>query len=98
MRHAGAQVELYLDTGPAEAQSVGEVLVAEDVQLPDLDVGRRQLGRIGDARGCGGGGHVRAAGRVSQQGAPAGDVVVILPQDCRTMCASIVGVRSSNIG
>ena len=74
-------MELCLDAGSAQAQSVGEVLVAEDVQLSNLDVGRRQLGRIGDSRGCGGGGYVRATGRVPQQSAPAGDVVVVLLYD-----------------
>jgi hypothetical protein len=44
--YAGAQVELHLDAGLAELGCVGGVLVAEDVDLADLDVGRRQVAGI----------------------------------------------------
>ena len=46
----------------AEAQGVGEVFVAEHVELGDLEVGERQPGRVGDAGQGGVGGGVRAAG------------------------------------
>jgi hypothetical protein len=49
------QVELHGHAGAAEYGRVGSVLVAEDVELADLDVGRRQAGGVLEAgRGCGG--------------------------------------------
>jgi hypothetical protein len=42
-------VELDGYVGLAEARGVGEVFVAEHVELGDLDVGGRQPGRVGDA-------------------------------------------------
>jgi hypothetical protein len=50
----GVEGELEGDAGLAEARGVGEGLVAEDVELADLDVGGRQPGGLGDAgRGAG---------------------------------------------
>jgi hypothetical protein len=54
----------------------GEGLVAEDVELADLDVGGQQPGRVGDAGWGGGGRGVRVADGVAEQGLPAGAVVV----------------------
>ena len=62
VRGAGVKVELDGYAGLAEAQGVGEVFVAEHVELGDLDVGGRQPGRVGDAGQGGVGGGVRAAG------------------------------------
>ena len=62
VRGAGVQVELNGYAGLAEAQGVGEVFVAEHVELGDLGIGRRQPGRAGDAGQGGAGGGVRAAG------------------------------------
>ena len=58
----GVKVELDGYAGLAEAQGVGEVFVAEHVELGDLGVGGRQRGRVGDAGRGGVGGGVRAAG------------------------------------
>ena len=63
VRGAGVKVELDGYAGLAEAQGVGEVFVAEHVELGDLDVSERQPGRVGDAGQGGVGGGVRAAGR-----------------------------------
>jgi hypothetical protein len=41
VRDTGVEVELDRDAGEAQAPSVLEVFVAEDVELADLDVGRR---------------------------------------------------------
>jgi len=55
---APVKVELDGYARLAEAQGVGEVFVAEHVELGDLDVGGRQRGRVGDVgrggcrRGC----------------------------------------------
>jgi len=53
--HAGPEVELDGHTGEAEALGVGEILIAEDVELTDLDVagGRpeRSVARAGAAKG-----------------------------------------------
>ena len=49
VRGAWVKVELDGYAGLAEAQGVGEVFVAEHVELGDLDVGGRTLGRVGDA-------------------------------------------------
>ena len=62
MRGAGVKVELDGYAGLAEAQGVGEVFVAEHVELGGLDVGGRQRGRVGDAGQGGVGGGVPAAG------------------------------------
>ena len=62
VRGAGVKVELDGYVGLAEAQGVGEVFVAEHVELGDLDVGGRTPGRVGDAGQGGVGGAVRAAG------------------------------------
>jgi hypothetical protein len=62
VRGAGVKVELDGYAGLAEAQGVGEVFVAEHVELGDLDVGGRTPGRVGDAGRGGVGGGVRAAG------------------------------------
>jgi hypothetical protein len=62
VRGAGVKVELDGYAGLAEAQGVGEVFVAEHVELGDLGVGGRQRGRVGDAGRGGVGGGVRAAG------------------------------------
>ena len=56
------KVELDGYAGLAEAQGVGDVFVAEHVELGDLDVGGRTPGRVGDAGQGGVGGGVRAAG------------------------------------
>jgi hypothetical protein len=57
VRGAGVKVELDGYAGLAEAQGVGEVFVAEHVELRDLGVGGRQRGLVGDAgRGGVGGG------------------------------------------
>ena len=61
VRGAGVKVELDGYAGLAEAQGVGEVFVAEHVELGDLDVGGRTPGRVGDAGQGGVGGGVRAA-------------------------------------
>src|SRR5580692_2775521 len=50
VRGAGVKVELDGYAGLAQAQGVGEVFVAEHVELGDLDVGGRTPGRVGDAR------------------------------------------------
>jgi hypothetical protein len=47
----GVKVELHGYAGLAEAQGVGEVFVAEHVELGDLDVGGRQPGRSPDSAG-----------------------------------------------
>lgn len=62
VRGAGVKVELDGYAGLAEAQGVGDVFVAEHVELGDLDVGGRTPGRVGDAGQGGVGGGVRAAG------------------------------------
>jgi hypothetical protein len=49
VRGAGVKVELDGYAGLAEAQGVGEVFVAEHVELGDLDVAGRTPGRVGDA-------------------------------------------------
>ena len=54
------EVELDGYAGLAEAQGVGEVFVAEHVELGDLVVGGRQRGRVGDAGQGGVGGGVPA--------------------------------------
>jgi hypothetical protein len=59
VRGAGVKVELDGYAGLAEAQGVGEVFVAEHVELGDLDVGGRQRGRVGDVGRGGVGGGVR---------------------------------------
>jgi hypothetical protein len=46
------KVELDGYAGLAEAQGVGEVFVAERLELGDLDVGGRRPGRGGDAAGA----------------------------------------------
>jgi hypothetical protein len=48
VRGAGVKVELDGYVRLAEARGVGEVFVAEHVELGDLDVGGRQRGRVGD--------------------------------------------------
>ena len=62
VRGAGVKVELDRYASLAEAQGVGEVFVAEHVELGDLDVGGRQPGRVGNAGQGGVSGGVRAAG------------------------------------
>ncbi len=44
---ARVQVEFDGHPGLAQPQRIGQVLVAEDVQLPDLEVGGRQAGQVG---------------------------------------------------
>ena len=64
------KVELDGYAGLAEAQGVGEVFIAEHVELGDLDAGGRTPGRVGDEGQGGAGGGVRAAGGpVSRAGA-----------------------------
>src|SRR5213076_3330385 len=47
VRHPGMQVELHVDPGRAEPPGVVEVFVAEDVELADLEVRRRQAREVG---------------------------------------------------
>ena len=49
VRGAGVKVELDGYARPGRGAGVGEVFVAEHVELGDLDVGGRQPGRVGDA-------------------------------------------------
>ena len=99
VRGAGVQVELDRHAGAAELGRVGEVLVAEDVDLADLDVGRRQAGRVLEAGRRRRGRDVRPAGGVAEQRAAT-------RCGCRrrttatkgAMCGSGVRVRSSSIG
>jgi hypothetical protein len=81
VRGAGVDVELNRDTGAAELRRVGGVLVAEDVDLADLDVGGRQAGRVLEPGWGGRGGYVGSAGRVAEQRRPRGGAVVIGPKD-----------------
>jgi hypothetical protein len=68
VRGAGVKVELDGYAGLAEAQGVGEVFVAEHLELGDLDVGGRTPGRVGDAGQGGVAGGLRAAsGPVSRR-------------------------------
>ena len=53
VRGAGVKVELDGYAGLAEAQGVGEVFVAEHVELGGLDVGGRRPGRVGSATRAG---------------------------------------------
>ena len=46
MRHAWVQVQFDWHAALAEGERVADVLVAEDVQLPYLDVRGRQVGRV----------------------------------------------------
>lgn len=49
VRGDGVKVELVGYAGLDGARGVGEVFVAERVELGDVDVGGRQRGRVGDA-------------------------------------------------
>ena len=69
-RHAGIR----------QPAGVGDVLVAEDVQVADVDVGVGKPGQIGRAGGCGVRRNVVTAGLVAEQCTPAGEVVVIGPR------------------
>lgn len=45
---AGIQMQFDGNTVPAQLDGVSQVFVAEDVQLPDFDVGGGQAGGVGD--------------------------------------------------
>ena len=49
VRYAWAEVELDGHAGSAESLGVGKVLVAEDVELADLDVTGGQTGKVDGA-------------------------------------------------
>ncbi len=80
VRHTGAQVELDLDASAAETLGVGKVLVAEYVELSDLDVGGRQPREVGRAGRGGVRRNVWPADRITEQRALPGAVVVIRPE------------------
>ena len=74
------EVEFDLHAGAAQLSGVFEALVAEDVELADLDVGGREASSVDDA--CWGGVRrdVMSSGCVAEQRLPAGDVVVVGPR------------------
>ena len=85
---AGADMQISRDARDGEPARVLDVLVAEDVELADLDVGRGQVGGVGEARGrrvgrdaseavAAGGLHV--GDRVARHGGPGGQVVIVAP-------------------
>lgn len=91
MGTAGADVQLDGDVGDGQLARVLDVLVAEEVEGADVDVGRRQAGGVGDA----GGRRVRRDGvarlaglhggdRVARHGGPRSQVVPVVPDDKRT--------------
>ena len=53
MGDAGVHVQFDGYPGVAEGERVGDVLVAEDVELADLDVGRWEAGGVGESGGGG---------------------------------------------
>jgi hypothetical protein len=83
----GVQVGLDGHARTAEGQRVGDVFVAEDVELPDLDVGRRQTGGVGEPGGSGRRVDRLVGDSFSEQGVPAGDVVVVAPG--RERCSQV---------
>jgi Dolichyl-phosphate-mannose-protein mannosyltransferase len=76
-------VKLGRHTGIGEPARVGEVLVAEDVEITDIDVGVGQAAEVGGACGRGVWRDLLGTCTAAEQCAPAGDVVVIGPGEER---------------
>jgi hypothetical protein len=79
VRHAGVQVQFDRHARPAERERVADGLVAEDVQLPHLDVRGRQAGRVFEPSRRGLRVDLAVLVSWSQQGVPARGIVVIGP-------------------
>lgn len=73
------QTELGGHAGSRQPARVVDVLISEDVEVTEIDIGRRQAGQVGRAGRRRVWGHVVTTGRLSQQGTPAGEVVVVGP-------------------
>jgi hypothetical protein len=52
VRDSGVEVELDRNAGAAERDGVGAGFVAEDVDLPDFEVRRLQVGRVLEGAGA----------------------------------------------
>ena len=79
VEHTGDDVERGRHTRPEQPQRVLHTLVAERVQFPDIDVGRRQARQVGGARRGGVVVHVVSARCLPQQGPPAEKVGGAVP-------------------
>ena len=88
MGAAGADMQIGRDARDGEPARVLDVLVAEDVELADLDVGRGQVGGVGEAGGRRVGGDAGEAGAagglhvgdgIARDGGPRGQVVLVAP-------------------